>query len=74
MGKRLLFGMTCTIFIMSLVIGAGEKIEAKELVSNPTFKAAETEKLPAGWSVWKPVWDKAACRLRSIGEGLLVEA
>jgi len=56
------------------VFSAEEGIEAKELVSNPTFKAAENEKLPAGWSVWKPVWDKAACRFKSVGEGLLVEA
>jgi predicted amidohydrolase len=49
-------------------------IQAKELVTNPTFESTREEKLPGGWSVWRPVLDKTACRFESIGEGLLVKA
>jgi predicted amidohydrolase len=49
-------------------------VEANELVANPTFKSSGDEQLPNGWSVWKPVLDKTACRFESIGEGLLVKA
>jgi predicted amidohydrolase len=74
MDKRFIFRVLVVVCFGGVVFSAEEGIAAKELVSNPTFKAAETEKLPAGWSVWKPVWDKAACRFKSVGEGLLVEA
>ncbi len=68
MGKRILFRVALVICLASLVFGGGE---AKELVSNPTFKEAE---LPAGWSVWTPDWAKAACRVRkNPGGGLLVD-
>jgi len=48
--------------------------DAQELVSNPTFEAGQTAKVPAGWSVWKPAWEKAACRVRaSVGGGFVVD-
>jgi len=74
MYKRFIFRVLVVVCFGGSVFSGAEGIEAKELVSNPTFKAAETEKLPAGWSVWKPVWEKAACRFKSVSEGLLVEA
>jgi predicted amidohydrolase len=59
------------VCLAGLVFGAG----AVELVSNPTFEAGQTAKLPAGWSVWKPAWEKVACRVRkNVGGGLLVDA
>ncbi len=73
MCKRFIFRVLVVVCFSGVVFGV-ENFEPRELVSNPTFKAAENEKLPAGWSVWMPVWDKAACRFRCIGEGLLVEA
>ncbi|HUU16861.1 MAG TPA: carbon-nitrogen hydrolase family protein [Sedimentisphaerales bacterium] len=73
MWKRFVFRVLVVVCFSGVVLGV-ENFEPKELVSNPMFKAAETEKLPVGWSVWKPVWDKAACRFKSVGEGLLVEA
>lgn len=73
MWNRFVFRVLVVFCFGGVVLGV-ENFEPKELVSNPTFKAADTEKLPAGWSVWKPVWDKAACRFKSVSEGLLVEA
>ncbi len=74
MYKRFIFRVLVVVCFGGVVFSGAEGIEAKELVSNPRFEVAETAKLPTGWSVWKPVWDEAACRVRSIGEGLLVEA
>ncbi|MCH8121237.1 MAG: hypothetical protein IIC00_16125, partial [Planctomycetes bacterium] len=74
MYKRIIFRVLAVVCFGGGVLSGTEFLEAKELVANPRFKAAETAKLPAGWSVWRPVWDEAACRVRSIGEGLLVEA
>ncbi len=74
MCKRFIFRVLVFVCFGGVVFSAQECIEAKELVINATFESTENEKLPAGWSVWKPVWDKAACRFKSVGEGLLVEA
>ena len=69
MEKRIFFG-AALISLVNLVFGAG----AQELVSNPTFESGQTAKVPAGWSVWGPEWDKAACRVRaSAGGGFVVD-
>jgi len=70
MGKRILFGAVLVICFVSLGFCAG----AQELVSNPTFEAGQTAKVPAGWSVWKPEWENAACRVRANpGDGFVVD-
>jgi len=74
MYKRFIFRVLVVVCFGGVVFSGAEGIEAKELVSNPRFDVAETAKLPIGWSVWRPMWEAAACRVRSIGEGLLVEA
>jgi len=48
--------------------------ETAELILNPTFALSNDKKLPMDWSVWEPVWAKAACRIRAISGGLLVDA
>ncbi len=74
MYRRFVYRLLAVICFGGIVFNGSEVIKAKELVSNPTFRSAENENLPAGWSVWKPIWDKAACRFKSVGEGLLVDA
>ncbi|MCK4292027.1 MAG: carbon-nitrogen hydrolase family protein [Planctomycetes bacterium] len=70
MGRQL---MTCILCIVCLVCGGvGGADKANELVVNPTFESSEKPKVPEGWSVWTPVWDKAGCRVQSVDEGLLV--
>ena len=70
MGKCILFGTALIICLGSLVLGA----ETQELVSNPTFEAGQTTKLPTGWSVWGAEWEKASCRVRaSAGGGFVVD-
>ncbi len=70
MGKRILFSTVLAICLAALALRAG----AQELVSNPTFEAEQTAKVPTGWSVWKPAWEKAACRVRaSAGGGFVVD-
>ena len=48
--------------------------EPVELVSNPTFARSGDKGLPAHWSVWRPVWEKAACTEKTVPGGLLIEA
>ncbi len=45
-----------------------------ELVGNPRFETKAGTSLPEGWSVWKPAWDAAACRVQGVAGGLKVEA
>ena len=52
---------------------SGPATAANELISNPRFKAIE-QKFAAGWSVWTPVWEKAACHVKTTTDGLLMEA
>ncbi len=67
----MLLSVAWSICLASLAFGAGQKDGASELVSNPMFGAAE---LAAGWTVWKPVWEKAACRVQNNpGGGILVD-
>jgi predicted amidohydrolase len=71
MNKRILFFMAFMIYLTSFTFCA----EAQELVSNPTFKTKQTAVIPTGWSVWKPAWEKAACRIRTnAGGGFIVDS
>ena len=67
----------CVIFCVALVVclgGLAFCADAQELVSNPTFEAGQTAKLPTEWSMWGPEWEKAACRVRaSAGSGFVVD-
>ena len=74
MWKRFVFRVLIIVCIGGLVFSTDKAIEAKELVVNATFESADREQLPRGWSVWMPVCDKAACGVKSVDEGLLVEA
>jgi len=73
----------CNRFVIKAVVAACfwavfincvQYTKAKELITNPVFKSTGEDKLPDGWSVWKPVLDKTACKFESISEGLLVKA
>jgi len=70
MGKRILSNLVLIICLVSPASGT----KAAELATNPTFEAVGTTKLPNGWSVWRPAWEKAACRVRANpGGGLWVD-
>jgi len=70
MGKHTASCVALIICLGSFVFRA----DGQELVSNPTFEAGQTAKVPAGWSVWRPEWEKAACRVRaSAGGGFVVD-
>ncbi|MHC4805370.1 MAG: carbon-nitrogen hydrolase family protein, partial [Planctomycetota bacterium] len=71
-GRKCVFLAAVFALLCSLVLG--ESSEAKELVLNPTFTSSGKGDLPAHWSVWVPVWEKAACTAQSVSEGLLIEA
>jgi len=71
MARHISLGVVALFCFVSLGLSADLKAGANELVSNPMFGAAE---LPAGWTVWKPDWEKAACRVRNNpGGGILID-
>ena len=69
MGVRLLLVLAA----LAAVWPAAGQAQSDELVVNPTFKASGQE-MPDGWSVWKPQWERAACQVRGVDGGLLVES
>jgi len=52
----------------------GRSNGSAELVLNPTFAPSADNGLPAHWSIWTPVWEKAACTVKTVPGGLLIEA
>jgi len=62
------------VFALLCLPAVGVSDAAKELVSNPTFVSSGKDNLPADWSLWVPVWEKAGCTAQSVSEGLLIEA
>lgn len=71
MSRRLTIHILCVICLLGSTVAKAKK--ANELVSNPNFQSSTTAGSPAGWSVWFPAWAKAACSIKSVAEGLLVE-
>ncbi len=74
MWKRFVLRVLVVVCLGGIIFRGAQGVEAKELVANPTFNSSGDEQLPNGWSLWKPVLDKTACRVESIGEGLLIKA
>ena len=74
MWKRFIFRLLVIVCFGGIIFCGVQGVEANELVVNPTFKSYDNEQLPNGWSAWRPVLDKTACRFESTGEGLLVKA
>jgi predicted amidohydrolase len=72
MSKHLVFILSVVCLAVSIPAAKAE-IDAKELVVNPTFTSSKDEHLPDGWSIWKPLCEKASCRVRPVKEGLLIE-
>jgi predicted amidohydrolase len=74
MYNRFVIKVLIVVCVGGIISRGTQVIEAKELVTNPAFKSTGEDKLPGGWSVWKPVLDKTACKFESISEGLLIKA
>ena len=70
MRECIVSGIMLIVCFMGLAFGGG----AREIVANPRFEAVGEGKLPDGWAVWGPVWEKAACRVKAnAGGGLLID-
>ena len=74
MWKRFVFRLCVVVCFGGIIFSGAQGVEANELVANPTFKSSGHEQLPKGWSLWKPVLEKTACRFESTDKGLLVKA
>ena len=46
----------------------------ENLIQNPTFKLKEGETFPSHWSIWKPLWEPAACEIRPVEHGLQIRS
>jgi predicted amidohydrolase len=69
-GTRLLW-LSTVLIGMCPAVG---QTTADELVANPKFETQAGQAVPEGWSVWKPQWEQAACPVRGVDGGLLVES
>lgn len=65
---------TIAALLLALAVCAIADDASPELVRNPSFSPGEGGGAPAGWSIWKPAWEPAACTVRSVSGGLLVRA
>jgi predicted amidohydrolase len=71
LGYRLLVGG----LLAMTASASGQPSQVKqELVLNPNFAAADQQGVPAHWAIWTPDWQQAACRVRCVAEGLLLDA
>jgi predicted amidohydrolase len=71
-GKKTVF-IALVLIIFCPVVFCGDN-NPNELVLNPTFEQSENGNVPSHWSIWRPVWQKASCNVKTVPEGLLVEA
>lgn len=46
----------------------------KELVANSDFAETSADGMPANWSQFTPIWSEASCLVRTVEEGLFIEA
>ncbi|MBN2271470.1 MAG: carbon-nitrogen hydrolase family protein [Sedimentisphaerales bacterium] len=71
MSKRIVIYALCVVCLLVNAADGTEK--ADELVSNPNFQPSPTSELPQDWTVWKPIWEPAACSIKSTKKGLLIQ-
>jgi len=68
----------CVLIVCAVAIlccfNLAHSSQSDELVSNPTFALSENGNFPAHWSIWMPVWERAACAIKGSASGLLIEA
>jgi predicted amidohydrolase len=63
------FGVCAVLAVACPVLG-----QAQELVANPQFETESGQTRPKSWSLWKPQWEQAACSMRGVAGGLLVDS
>ena len=71
-GKKTAF--TALVLILFCPVVLCNDKNPSELVLNPTFEQSEKENVPSHWLIWRPVWEKASCIIKTVPGGLLVEA
>ena len=66
--------LVAVLLVVGVFCGLTRNAGARELVVNPTFEMTDGSGPAEGWRLWEPTWKNAACRVRSVEGGLLVEA
>jgi predicted amidohydrolase len=70
--KKSVFTALVLILFCSVVLCKGN--HPNELLLNPTFERSEKGNVPSRWSIWRPVWEKSSCNVKTVAGGLLVDA
>ncbi len=70
MSMRTKITVLLTGFMLLNSYSSGLAQGKKNLIQNPTFKLKEGETFPSHWSIWKPIWESAACEIKPIEYGL----
>ena len=65
-----LISMVAMTFFSTLNASGG----SRELVSNPMLKSSASDGVASDWSIWRPDWAPAGCRIGCTQEGVLMEA
>jgi len=74
MYKRFMFIIPFVFCLCGIIFCDAQVVQAEELVTNPNFKSTGKGTFPNGWSSWKPVLDKTACKFEGTGEGLVIKS
>lgn len=70
-GKKSVFIALVLTLFCSVVLSNDNN--PNELVLNSTFGQSEEENIPAHWSIWRPVWEKASCIVETVSGGLFID-
>jgi predicted amidohydrolase len=62
------------LLLLTGIVALAHGSEPKNLINNNEFGTSGEGGLPAGWAVWKPLWENAACVVRQTEGGLLVRS
>ena len=63
------------ILAFSVLSSGGDgPVAERELIANPVFETGGRDTPAQGWTLWQPVCEEAACQVRRVEGGLLVEA
>jgi len=71
--------LRCELLLSAVVVwmaatGGQAAADDDQLVRNPNFTVTHDEQLPAGWAVWTPAFQDAACVVRATDQGLRIDA
>jgi len=65
--------LRAVVVLLLAITSSALPAHCAELVTNPVFELTGGRQFPLGWTAWTPAWEKAACEIRPLDPGLLVQ-